>query len=256
MRRRASDSPPQSTAVRTGVERHRGLPPEQRRYRTAASHWRWSSSPTRPCAMPTSGSSGWAARSRMSKPSGSRPADRGRATTSGEAVASIGVPVLGLQPDAQVLRRAECTLGDQRSLIESFWLWLWMLREPIAAALLAGRKRLAAAPESDENGRPVEVVAMVTGVAVGSEPRRRTPAGSDRPCEVTGGGRGSGRRKPTPPRASQASAGASTKRRVVLTGRRMPVARVGRLGRARRGRVPVRHAARRRRTPRRSQLRR
>ncbi len=105
--------------------------------------------------------------------------------TSGEAVASIGIPVLGLQPDAQVLRRAECTLGDQRSLIESFWLWLGVFAADCGGVAAGG----SGSPllGVDENGIPVEVVAMVTAPPSDASPASDS-CGLRHPCEVTRAG--------------------------------------------------------------------
>ena len=105
---------------------------------------------------------------------------------SGDEVASIGVPVIGLEPDAQVLRRADCTLGSQHSLIESFWLFLDAFSTD-CDGVLAGSSG-SPLVHLDEDGRPVEVVAMITASTSGAS---RSDAGAcavNRPCELTEAG--------------------------------------------------------------------
>ena len=153
--------------------------------------------------------------------------------TSGEAVASIGIPVLGLQPDAQVLRARRVHPGSP-ALADRVVLAVDRGLRSRLPRSRCGRKRLAAARSGRER-HPGGGRRDGHRTAVGNEPRlgllrAQTPLRGHR------SGRGSGRGNRAPPQ-SVAGIGRCFDETtgVVLTGRRMPVARVGRLGRAGQG---------------------
>ena len=104
----------------------------------------------------------------------------------GAAVVNVGVPFQDLAPKDWVLRRGECTLGSQHTLIEAGWLWfgVWSNDCPGIVQGSSGSPLLTL----DADGQPSEIVAMINTTTGGS---RRSDGGAcsiNRPCEVTDAG--------------------------------------------------------------------
>lgn len=104
----------------------------------------------------------------------------------GTAVVNIGAPVQDLRDDEWVLRRGECTLGSQHTLIEFFWLWfgVWSNDCPGILQGSSGSPLLSV----DSGGNPTAVVAMINTTTAGSDPARGGACFLNRPCEVTAAG--------------------------------------------------------------------
>ncbi|MEZ3160601.1 trypsin-like peptidase domain-containing protein [Microbacterium sp. BWT-B31] len=98
----------------------------------------------------------------------------------GAAVTNIGVPVQGLTDDQWVLRRSECTLGAQHTVIEFFWLWfgVWSNDCPGIVQGSSGSPLLAL----DAGGDPEAIVAVVNTTTWAA--REGGECWLNRPCEV------------------------------------------------------------------------
>lgn len=102
----------------------------------------------------------------------------------GAAVVNVGVPVQNLYPDDWVLRRGECKLGSQQTLLESGWLWFgaWSNDCPGIIQGSSGSPLFSV----DADGNPTRIVAMINTTTWGG-----TPVGActiNHPCEVSDGG--------------------------------------------------------------------
>ncbi|QEO10160.1 trypsin-like serine peptidase [Protaetiibacter larvae] len=103
----------------------------------------------------------------------------------GERVVNVGVPVQNLMDDEWVLRRGECTLDGQRTLIELSWIWfdVWANDCPGIIQGSSGSPLLRA----DADGAPEAIVAVINTTTTGD---RFSPGGDcfiNRPCEVHDG---------------------------------------------------------------------
>ena len=101
----------------------------------------------------------------------------------GTAVTNIAVPVQGLDFDDWVMRRGECTLGAQHTLIEFLWLWfgVWSNDCPGVRQGSSGSPLLTLAAD----GGPDEVVAVINTTTWGA--RAGGECALNRPCEVSDG---------------------------------------------------------------------
>lgn len=104
----------------------------------------------------------------------------------GDAVVNVGVPVHDLPPDEWVMRRGDCTLGEQRTLIEFQWLWFnaWQNDCP---GIIAGSSGSPLLSVNDE-GEPVAIVGMINTTTLGTAVERGGECWLNRPCEVQPGG--------------------------------------------------------------------
>ncbi|MDQ7993131.1 MAG: trypsin-like peptidase domain-containing protein, partial [Propionicimonas sp.] len=110
----------------------------------------------------------------------------GAEPAAGSRVVNIGAPVQDLLPQEWVLRRGECTLGAQHTLIEFLWLWFgaWSNDCPGIIQGSSGSPLLSL----DSSGDPTAVVAMINTTTAGADPARGGACFLNRPCEVTAGG--------------------------------------------------------------------
>lgn len=101
----------------------------------------------------------------------------------GTSVVNIGVPVQELEPDDWVLRRGGCTLGEQRTLIESSWLWFdtWSNDCPGIVPGSSGSPLFAMDPDT---GEPTEIVSMINTTSWGVTAADGGACFINRPCQV------------------------------------------------------------------------
>lgn len=104
----------------------------------------------------------------------------------GAAVTNIGVPVQDLMAEDWVLRRGECKLGSQQTLIEFLWTWfgVWSNDCPGIIQGSSGSPLLSL----DADGAPEAVVAMINTTTAGSSAAMGGACFLNRPCEVTADG--------------------------------------------------------------------
>lgn len=104
----------------------------------------------------------------------------------GAAVVNVGVPSQDLAQDDWVMRRGECTLGSQHTLIEFTWLWfgVWSNDCPGIIQGSSGSPLFTL----DADGRPAEIVAMINTTTGGSRLSDGGACFLNRPCEVTADG--------------------------------------------------------------------
>lgn len=104
---------------------------------------------------------------------------------SGAEVVNVGVPVADLDHDDWVLRRGECTLGAQHTLIEFAWMWFgaWSNDCP---GILQGS---SGSPvfEVDADGAPSQIVAMINTTSWGVTVADGGACAINRPCQVEDG---------------------------------------------------------------------
>jgi hypothetical protein len=105
---------------------------------------------------------------------------------SGAAVVNVGVPVQDLDAADWVLRRGECTLGNQHTLIESFWLWfgVWSNDCPGIIQGSSGSSLFTV----DADGNPTAIVAMINTTTWGATAANGGACTINHPCEVTADG--------------------------------------------------------------------
>jgi len=105
---------------------------------------------------------------------------------SGDDVVNVSVPVQDLEPDAWVMRRAGCSLGDQHTLIESPWLWfaVWSNDCPGIVHGSSGSPLFTV----DRDGDPGEIVAMISTTSSGVIAADGGACWAGRPCQVTDAG--------------------------------------------------------------------
>lgn len=104
----------------------------------------------------------------------------------GTPVVNVGVPVQDLNTDDWVLRRGECTLGSQHTLIEFLWLWfgVWSNDCPGIIQGSSGSPLFTV----DAAGQPTEIVAMINTTTAGSSAADGGACFLNRPCELRDGG--------------------------------------------------------------------
>lgn len=104
----------------------------------------------------------------------------------GATVTNIGVPVQDLMPEDWVLRRGECTLGAQQTLIEFLWTWfgVWSNDCPGIIQGSSGSPLLSLGAD----GAPTSVVGMINTTTGGSSAAVGGACFLNRPCEVTADG--------------------------------------------------------------------
>lgn len=100
---------------------------------------------------------------------------------SGAAVVNVGVPVRDLDEDQWVMRRGECTLGSQHTLIEFFWLWfdVWSNDCPGIVAGSSGSPLMSV----DASGAPIQIVGVINTTSADAGPFG--PCFINHPCQVT-----------------------------------------------------------------------
>jgi len=101
----------------------------------------------------------------------------------GSSVVNVGVPVQDLHPDDWMLRRGDCTLGSQHTLIEAGWLWFgaWSNDCPGIIQGSSGSPLFTL----NGNGQPDEIVAMINTTTGGSRVSDGGACFLNRPCQVT-----------------------------------------------------------------------
>ncbi|MGC3993691.1 MAG: trypsin-like peptidase domain-containing protein [Propionicimonas sp.] len=104
----------------------------------------------------------------------------------GAAVVNVGVPVQDLDHDQWVLRRGDCTLGAQHTLIESLWLWFgaWSNDCPGIIQGSSGSPLFTVGAD----GAPTAIVAMINTTTGGSTAANGGACAINHPCEVTADG--------------------------------------------------------------------
>lgn len=110
----------------------------------------------------------------------------GAEPASGAAVVNVGVPVQDLHPDDWVLRRGDCTLGTQHTLLESRWLWrdVWSNDCPGIIQGSSGSPLLTVGAD----GNPTAVVAMINTTTWGATAANGGACSINHPCELTADG--------------------------------------------------------------------
>ena len=103
--------------------------------------------------------------------------------TPGASVVNVGVPVQDLANEDWVLRRGECTLGAQHTLIEGPWMWfgVWSNDCPGIIQGSSGSPLLTIGAD----GAPQEVVAMINTTTAGATAANGGACSINLPCEVT-----------------------------------------------------------------------
>lgn len=103
----------------------------------------------------------------------------------GTPVTNVGVPVQDLTPEDWVLRRGECTLGAQKTLIEHLWLWfgVWSNDCP---GIIQGSSGSPLFKMDDDS--PSAIVAMINTTTGGASLANGGACSINRPCEVTSDG--------------------------------------------------------------------
>jgi hypothetical protein len=106
--------------------------------------------------------------------------------TTGSSVTNVGVPVEGLVDTDWALRRGDCTLGSQHTLLESRWLWfgVWSNDCPGIIQGSSGSPLFSVAAD----GTPSAVVAMINTTTWGATPANGGMCSINHPCEVTADG--------------------------------------------------------------------
>ena len=101
----------------------------------------------------------------------------------GTAVVNVAVPVQELAIEDWVLRRGECTVGAQHTLIEHLWMWFgaWSNDCPGIIQGSSGSPLFTL----DADGAPQEVVAMINTTTTGATAANGGACSINLPCEVT-----------------------------------------------------------------------
>ncbi|MFZ0530229.1 MAG: trypsin-like peptidase domain-containing protein [Propionicimonas sp.] len=102
------------------------------------------------------------------------------------AVVNVGVPVQNLNPDQWVLRRGECTLGAQHTLIEHLWLWFGVWSNDCPGIVQGSSGSPLFTVEAD--GKPSAIVAMINTTSWGVTAADGGACFLNRPCQVTSDG--------------------------------------------------------------------
>ncbi|AYF99139.1 trypsin-like serine peptidase [Protaetiibacter intestinalis] len=103
----------------------------------------------------------------------------------GDEVVNVGVPVQHLDEDDRVLRRGECTLGEQQTLIEGSWTWFgaWANDCPGIVQGSSGSPLLRLASD----GTPEAIVAVINTTTAGASRDIGGPCFLQQPCEMHDG---------------------------------------------------------------------
>ena len=107
--------------------------------------------------------------------------DLARLPSAGDEIRVVGVPVVGVPADEQVLRGDTCTAGEEARLVEFEWLW----DTPIGsdcAGILGGNSGSPVFAADD----PTRVVAIVNTTTIGAAPGVTCYLGQ--PCELAADG--------------------------------------------------------------------
>ena len=101
----------------------------------------------------------------------------------GAPVTNVGVPFQDMAQDDWVLRRGECTLGSQHTLIEFSWLWFGVWSNDCPGIVMGS----SGSPlfTLDADGQPTAIVAMINTTTGGSRVSDGGECFLNRPCEVT-----------------------------------------------------------------------
>lgn len=104
----------------------------------------------------------------------------------GSPVTNIGIPIQDLTPEDWVLRRGECKLGSQQTVIEFLWTWfgVWSNDCPGIIQGSSGSPLLTL----DASGGPTAVVGVINTTTGGSTAAMGGACFLNRPCEVTAAG--------------------------------------------------------------------
>jgi hypothetical protein len=105
---------------------------------------------------------------------------------SGQAVVNVGVPVQNIDEDDQVLRRGDCTLGEQHALLEFGWLWKgsWANDCPGIIQGSSGSPVFVL----DDEGAPESIASMINTTSWGVTADDGGACFINRPCQVGPGG--------------------------------------------------------------------
>jgi len=101
-------------------------------------------------------------------------------------VTNIGVPVQDLAPEEWVMRRGDCTLGAQHTVLEGRWLWsgVWSNDCPGIIQGSSGSPLLTVGSD----GKPSAIVAMINTTTWGGTAANGGMCTINHPCEVTADG--------------------------------------------------------------------
>lgn len=101
----------------------------------------------------------------------------------GAPVVNVGVPVQDLTEEDWVLRRGECTLGAQHTLIEHLWLWLGVWSNDCPGIIQGSSGSPLFSIGAD--GKPTAIVGMINTTTGGSAAANGGACAINRPCEVS-----------------------------------------------------------------------
>jgi hypothetical protein len=104
----------------------------------------------------------------------------------GTAVVNVGVPVQDLHPYDWVLRRGDCTLGSQHTLIEHLWMWLGVWSNDCPGIIQGSSGSSLFTVGAD--GAPEAIVAMINTTTWGATAANGGACTMNHPCEVTADG--------------------------------------------------------------------
>ncbi len=104
----------------------------------------------------------------------------------GADVINVAVPMQNLDEDEQVLRRGNCTLAEQHTLIEFGWLWFdaWANDCPGVVQGSSGSPLFGL----DAEGAPEAIVAMINTTSWGASAQNGGWCFINRPCQVSADG--------------------------------------------------------------------
>ncbi len=105
---------------------------------------------------------------------------------SGAEVTNVGVPVQGLDWDDWVLRRGDCKLGTQHTLLESHWLWFGVWSNDCPGIIQGSSGSPLFTLGAD--GTPNAIVAMINTTTWGGTAANGGMCSINHPCEVTADG--------------------------------------------------------------------
>lgn len=105
---------------------------------------------------------------------------------SGDAVVNVGVPVQELSPEQWVLRRGDCRLGNQHTLIEHLWMWFGVWSNDCPGIIQGSSGSPLFTVGAD--GAPTAIVAMINTTTQGSTAANGGACSIHNPCEVTADG--------------------------------------------------------------------
>lgn len=103
----------------------------------------------------------------------------------GTKVVNVGVPVQDMMPDQWILRRGECTLGAQHTVIEAAWLWFGVWSNDCPGIIQGSSGSPLFTLGAD--GSPTAIAAMINTTTGGATAANGGACSINHPCEVNHG---------------------------------------------------------------------